>query len=176
MKAIAPLVALSLALAACVPAPTPAPAPPVVQPRPVQAAPPPLPAPVQDWRDAPQTPGTWVWAMSAGKSTAMFGRPGAPLMATLTCDRAQGRVLLARAGSATVATPMAVATTTQRRPLLNDPAISPPGWLVVAVAARDPLLDAMAFSRGRFALEAAGQETLYLPAWPEISRVIEDCR
>jgi len=34
----------------------------------------------------------------------------------------------------------------------------------------------MAFSRGRFALETAGQETLYLPSWPEISRVVEDCR
>jgi len=44
------------------------------------------------------------------------------------------------------------------------------------LSARDPLLDAIAFSRGRFALEAAGLETLYLPAWPELSRVIEDCR
>ena len=47
---------------------------------------------------------------------------------------------------------------------------------IVPIAAADKLLDAIAFSRGRFALEAAGQETLYLPSWPEISRVIEDCR
>jgi hypothetical protein len=60
--------------------------------------------------------------------------------------------------------------------LMSDPARSPAGWLVVVLTARDPLLDAMAFSRGRFALEAAGLETLYLPAWPELSRVIEDCR
>ena len=42
--------------------------------------------------------------------------------------------------------------------------------------ARDPLLDAMAFSKGRFAVEVAGLPTLYLPSWIEVSRVIEDCR
>ena len=72
--------------------------------------------------------------------------------------------------------PLAVATSSLRRPLMSDPARSPAGWLVVVLSARDPLLDAIAFSRGRFALEAAGLETLYLPAWPELSRVIEDCR
>ena len=42
--------------------------------------------------------------------------------------------------------------------------------------ARDPLLDAMAFSKGRFALEVAGLPTLYVPSYPEVTRVIEDCR
>jgi hypothetical protein len=46
----------------------------------------------------------------------------------------------------------------------------------VVLPARDALLDAIAFSRGRFALEAAGLETLYLPSYPEISRVVQDCR
>ena len=48
--------------------------------------------------------------------------------------------------------------------------------VVAALPARDPLLDAIAFSRGRFAVEVAGLQTLYLPSWPEITRVIEDCR
>jgi hypothetical protein len=34
----------------------------------------------------------------------------------------------------------------------------------------------MAFSRGRFAIETAGLPTLYVPSWPEVSRVVEDCR
>ena len=39
----------------------------------------------------------------------------------------------------------------------------------------DPLLDAMAFSKGRFAIELDLMK-LYLPSWPEVTRVIEDCR
>ena len=51
-----------------------------------------------------------------------------------------------------------------------------PGMVTAELPARDPALDAIAFSRGRFALETAGLATLYLPSWPEISRVVEDCR
>ena len=40
----------------------------------------------------------------------------------------------------------------------------------------DELLDAMAFSRGRFVIEQAGAPTLVVPAYPEVGRVIEDCR
>lgn len=72
--------------------------------------------------------------------------------------------------------PMQVSTTALTRPLMSDPARGTQGWVVTAVPVRDPLLDAMAFSRGRFALETAGLPTLYLPSWPELSRVIEDCR
>lgn len=46
----------------------------------------------------------------------------------------------------------------------------------VTLEARDPLLDAMAFSNGRFAINAASERALVVPAWPEITRVIEDCR
>ncbi|MEL6878174.1 MAG: hypothetical protein AAGL68_08770 [Pseudomonadota bacterium] len=42
--------------------------------------------------------------------------------------------------------------------------------------ANDPLLDAMAITKGRIAVETAGMPTLYLPAWAEVTRVIEDCR
>lgn len=177
MKAIAPLLVLAALLASCAVPPKPQPAPPPVisHPRPV-AVPQPLPVPPADWRDAPQTPGTWTWGMAGGRSTARFGLPGAAPLAMLSCDRASGQVLLSRAGAAPTAVPLAVATTSQRRPLLSDPARSPAGWLVVPVSARDALLDAIIFSRGRFALEAAGLETLYLPAWPELSRVVQDCR
>lgn len=161
---------------ASVPVPMPSPAP-TAQPAP---PPPPLPPPPADWRDAPRTPGSWTWGIVAGRSSAVYGAdPSAPL-ATLTCDRASGRVMLARAAlrgdGASQAVALAVTTTGASRALLSDPALSPPGWLVVPIAARDPILDAMAFSRGRFTLEAQGQPTLTLPSWPEVSRVIEDCR
>ena len=178
MKAIAPLLVLSVLLAACAAPqkPVPQPQPPVIsQPRPVPT-PAPLPLPPADWRDAPQTPGTWTWAMVGGRSTASFGLPGQTPLAMLSCDKAGGQVLLYRSGAAPTAVPLAVATTSQRRPLLSDPARGGNGWLVVVLPARDALLDAMAFSRGRFALAAAGLETLYLPSSPEISRVVQDCR
>jgi hypothetical protein len=44
------------------------------------------------------------------------------------------------------------------------------------LGAQDSLLDAMGYSRGRFIVEQAGLPTLVIPAWPEIERVIEDCR
>lgn len=179
MKAIAPPViaaaALSLVLAGCVSSKAPpTPGPPIVpaalpavpQPSAVAAAP-------KDSRDAPQTDGAWSWSLSGGQSTARFAAAGGAVLATLHCDKSGGRVLLSRAGTMSAATPMAVETTSVRRPLFGDPQA---GWLTAAIPATDPLLDAIAFSRGRFALEAAGLATLYLPTWPELTRVVEDCR
>ncbi|MCC6924894.1 hypothetical protein [Novosphingobium sp.] len=148
------------------PAPTPAPLPP----------PPPLPRPPADWRDAAQTAGTWRWAIVQGRSTASFVGTDGSAKAGLSCDKLNGRVLLSRAGSQAVATPMALTSTFGTRPLSSDPLRSPPGWIVAELHASDPMLDSIAFSRGRFAFEVAGMETLYLPSWPEIGRVIEDCR
>ena len=97
----------------------------------------------------------------------------------LICDRANRRVLLQRAADPlrpAPVTPLQVVTTGMSRPMLSEPGLSNGGWLVVSLAVNDPLLDAIAFSRGRFALEAAEREALYLPSSPELSRVIEDCR
>lgn len=161
------------AVSGCVKPVAPPPPPP-----PASAPPPPkpLPKPPADWRDAAQTPGTWFWSNTGGRSTATFAVLGGAHQARLTCDRAANAVLLARPGDALVPVPMQVTTTALSRPLMSDPARSTPGWVVTALPVRDPLLDAMAFSRGRFAFEMAGAPTLYLPSWPELSRVIEDCR
>ena len=56
------------------------------------------------------------------------------------------------------------------------PAARQQSALVARLAVSDPLLDQMAFSRGRFTVEAAGAPLLIVPAWPELARVIEDCR
>ena len=164
---------LAALTAACVtpqrPVPLPVPVPiPVPAPRPA-------PPPPADWRDAPQTPGNWRWSVVGGNSQATFGPASAPL-AMLTCDQPSRTVLLARAGEATGAMPMTVRTTFSLRPLSSDPTASRPGWIAARLAPRDPLLDQIAFSRGRFTLDVAGLAPLYLPSWPEISRVIEDCR
>jgi hypothetical protein len=39
----------------------------------------------------------------------------------------------------------------------------------------DQILDAMAYSRGRIAVEAGAQKVA-IPSWAEITRVVEDCR
>jgi hypothetical protein len=44
------------------------------------------------------------------------------------------------------------------------------------IAAFDSFLDGVAYSRGRIMIAVPTGERLILPAWPEIARVIEDCR
>ena len=44
------------------------------------------------------------------------------------------------------------------------------------LAANDPLLDAIAFSRGRIVVSMPGTAALVVPARPEAARAIEDCR
>lgn len=163
---------LALLASACA-APTVVPtAPPPPPPRPAPPPPPPPPATsVKDWRDAPQTPGNWRYE----PGTAMFG-PGNATLFAMACNRAAGTVSLIRTGTSSVGLPMTVATTTETRPLSAEPAPQGQPQLITTLAARDPLLDAMAFSRGRFSIEVNGLPTLYLPAWAEVGRVIEDCR
>lgn len=151
--------------AASQPAPRPAPAPAPVTP-PAQT-----PRASQDWRDAPQTVGNW----SQQGGTARFG-PGEATLFALACNRAGRTVSLVRTGASTVSLPMTIVTTSDTRPLSADPAPQGQPQLIATLAANDALLDSMAFSRGRFAVEVNGLPTLYLPAWAEVGRVIEDCR
>ena len=145
------------------PAPTPTPTP---------TPPPPRPQPRIDWRDAPITPGDWRWSIEGGHSVARFA--GGAL--ALRCDLTGRTVALERQGAAQGPVPVTVLTSNGNRQLSATPQPGPPPVLSMNFAARDRLLDAIAFSRGRFAVETAGLPTLYVPSWPEISRVVEDCR
>jgi len=171
-------IALSLAVAGCVaPAPRPQPsrpAPAVSRP----AAPlPPAPKPAaSDWRDWPLTPGDWVYRQDGRGSIALFGPRGADAVLTLRCDRAANTLYLSRQGFAPAAVALTVRTSTLLRTLSAAPTGGTPPYVAVALQPRDPLLDAMGYSRGRFVVEQAGAPTLVLPAWAEIERVTEDCR
>ena len=50
------------------------------------------------------------------------------------------------------------------------------GAPTLTLSPHDPILDAIAFSRGRFMVAVTGGPRLILPAWAEVARVIEDCR
>jgi hypothetical protein len=121
----------------------------------------PLPA---DWRERPITAGSWTWRSSPEASEAIFTDPrGVQLV--IRCARATRRVSFSRTGSP-AGVPIRIATTSSQRVL-------PPGNMVLA---NDPLLDAIAFSRGRLWVDAAGTMPLVLRASAEPARSIEDCR
>ncbi len=94
----------------------------------------------------------------------------------MRCDRTAGTVTLARSGAGIGEVPMTIVTSSTVRPLAGTAQAGPPPAIAVAFTARDSILDAMAFSRGRFVVETTGLPTLYVPSWPEVSRVVEDCR
>lgn len=171
-----------LALTACVPPapePTPAPSPTPVVPEPEPTAPilQEIPTPVyENWMDAPATPGDWFYVNEPAESLALFGPSAADPLLLMRCDRASGRVGIARVGEAPGPVSMRILTETVEREVTATPYESEMNLLITELTANDRLLDAIAFSKGRFALETGGQETLYVPAWPEITRVIEDCR
>ncbi|MCV0383686.1 MAG: hypothetical protein K5799_09535 [Erythrobacter sp.] len=169
---LAGALALTFTLAACIPAPDSTPAPEPVQNRPTPA---PSPAPTvalptyENWIDAPQTPGDWSYRATGNESRASFGN-GTSLAFQMVCTPAK-QVVLTRPGRGTER--MAIRTETSERAL---PAAPRSEGTVATLTARDPLLDAMALTRGRFAVEVEGQTALFLPAWAEVTRVIEDCR
>lgn len=158
-----------LALGACVPraappAPLPAPAP---VPRPV---PPPLPAapasPPTDWATGPLSPGDWRYSPDADRPSATFQSQGIEFVAFCS-DRQITLALSGMHGALTVRTSFG-----ERR----LPATLVHSEVYGQVPASDPMLDQMAFSRGRFLVTAADGTALVVPAWPEFARVVEDCR
>jgi hypothetical protein len=163
-------------LSACVPAPKPAPAPaPTPTPAPV---PTPTPTPTySNWMDAPQTPGDWFYISQPPASIAAFGPTSTQPLFAMRCDPTRRVVSIGRTSASLVPQPMTIRTETATRTFTAQPAQGSVEHLVAtSLAAADPFLDAMAFSKGRFAVEVQGEPTLYVPSWPEITRVIEDCR
>jgi hypothetical protein len=168
---------LMASLAACVSAPPPAPAPRPAPPPPPPAA---IPAaqPQQDWRDVPLSTGSWSWRGGQGQpSIARFGVAGQSATFALRCDMATRAVIFSRGG--VLATPQAamlLTTSFGAFTLTAGNGGGQPPAIIAQASARDPHLDQLAFSRGRFLVDVAGQPRLVLPAWPEVARVIEDCR
>ncbi len=164
---------VSVLAAGCVPRAVP---PPVPAPRPVAPpAPAPRPAPLaSDWRDWPVTPGDWTYRQDARGSVALFGPRGQDALMVLRCDPGRRTVYLSVSGS--VAMTATFRTSSLTRAVALTPTGGEPAYLAAEITPADPLLDAMGFSRGRFAIVRPGAQPLVIPAWPEIERVTQDCR
>lgn len=166
---LASTLVLAAALSGCIPATTPPQAPPPVQ-QPPRPAPEPRPVLGADWRDWPLTPGDWRYQRTGQGSTSTFGMAGSPPL-ILSCDLRNRTVRLSRPGSVAGAWTIRTSSTVR-----NVAAQAGASGAELVLASNDRLLDAMAFSRGRFTIEQAGQPPLVIPAYAEVGRVIEDCR
>jgi hypothetical protein len=107
----------------------------------------------------PLASGQWDYFATAGGSIATYGNH-----IQLRCDRATRTVTISRPNGATAALTIATDTSTRTLP--------PSGRLL----ATDPLLDAIAYSRGRFIVSGGTGLAEAVPSWPEAARSIEDCR
>ena len=110
-------------------------------------------------KSLPLANGQWSYVSTATGSEARFGS-----QLLLLCDKRTRTVSISRPGTPVAA--LTVVTDMQTRTL-------PPNGVV---SAYDPLLDAMAFSRGRVLVAGGSAAVLAVPSWPEATRAIEDCR
>jgi hypothetical protein len=141
-------------LASCVAPPVDRPAP---RPAPVTVAPPPPALVPQPVPIGAVEAGDWRYARTVGGSSAQFGSGAL----AFECRPGQGDILVRTPDASG---PMTLRASTTARTIAAQDG-------VVRLSASDPILDALAFSRGKF-----GVGSRWYPAWPELTRVIEDCR
>jgi hypothetical protein len=127
-----------------------------------------------DFSTMPVSAGLWTYQAVPGGSSARCIDASGTARFALECSKATRRITLART-SATPAASLFLWASDASRMLAAR--FEPNAMRVSAdLLARDPLLDAIAISRGRIAVTMAGAEPLIMPAWPETARTIEDCR
>ncbi|PHR13613.1 MAG: hypothetical protein COA41_18155 [Sphingopyxis sp.] len=164
-----------LALAACSTAP-PEPAP---APQPAKSVATPTPAPAQpqgNWIDWPITPGTWSYRQDERGSIALFGETGEDAIFIIRCDQSRRQLFLSRAGSVAAGATMVLRASAGQASYPASNNGGTPAYAAISVSPRDLMMDRIAYSRGRFAVETSGLRSLAIPSWPEFSRVVEDCR
>jgi hypothetical protein len=160
-------------------APPPSPSPrPVARPAPVTST---TTAPVQavqgNWTDWPISAGNWIYRTDNRGSIALYGQPGLDALLTLRCDTARGRIYLSRSDERGVgAGTITIRSSSALKKFAGAPTGGTPAYTAIEIMPFDGILDAMAFSRGRIAIEADGQQSVAIPVWSEIGRVVEDCR
>lgn len=130
--------------------------------------------PAGHWTDWPMEAGKWTYRRDERGSIALFGVAGKDALVMVRCDKARARIYFSRAAS--TGGPMMVRTSSVSKALPTAPIGTQPSYAASELAPNDAVLDAVAFSRGRFALELPGVQNIAIPVWSEIGRVVEDCR
>ena len=127
-----------------------------------------------DFSTARITAGMWTYQTVPGGSAARFVDATGSTRFALECSKATRRVTISR--NSNVAAPGLFIWTTDASRSVGARFDAAAMRVALELGARDPLLDAIAFSRGRIAVVMTGAEPLVMPAWPEAARTIEDCR
>jgi hypothetical protein len=144
---------------------------------PIKQAPLPVSRPAGEWTDWPIAQGSWVYRADDRGSIALFGLEQGDAMVTIRCDRARGRIYLARADAAgTGGGAMTVRTSSALKTLNASPTGGTPAYIAAEIMPADPFLDAIIYTRGRIALQGNNQQSIAIPVWSEIAKVVEDCR
>jgi hypothetical protein len=168
------LIAMLLLASCVVPPPPPAqraaPLPPPVAAKPALA--PRLSADRNDW---PFAVGDWVYRRDDRGSVGLFGPAGQNAVVSLRCDLQNRRIYLSREATAP-GHRIVIRTSSSMKEFAAKPTGGTPAYLASEIMPMDAILDAMAFSRGRILLETDGHPPIILPAWAEITRIVEDCR
>jgi hypothetical protein len=118
--------------------------------------------------------GSWVYRSLPAATEADFVDAAGTVRLMMRCNRAGRTVSLIRTGVPAAAPSLTVWTSSASRSIPSS--FQSTKELSATLAATDALLDAIAFSRGRFATGAAGAPMVAVPVWAELTRVVEDCR
>jgi hypothetical protein len=132
--------------------------------------------PLGEWRDWPIASGDWVYRTDDRGSIALFGMPQRDALITLRCDKTRGRVYLARASQSEKDSVITVRTSSALKQLNASPTGGTPPYIAAELMPNDSILDAIVYTRGRIALEGQGQQSIAIPIWSEVAKVVEDCR
>ena len=127
-----------------------------------------------DYSYSPISPGAWNYRAVTGGSEATFVDGAGTARMVVTCGKVSRLVTLSKISAAPAAT-LSFWTSSAARNLparfdINSKRV------ITQVGATDSLLDALVFSRGRFAVSMPGAPALVVPAGTEVAHVVEDCR
>jgi len=117
--------------------------------------------------------GRWAYSANADGSEATFDNQSGQPQLTIRCTRSTRRVSLLKPGTASPALWVWTSSQSRSLPATYDATAA---RVVAELGAYDPLLDAIASSRGRIGFSTSGLAALVVPPWANVGRVIEDCR
>ena len=133
-----------------------------------------VPAAAVDYSYWPVSPGAWNYSTVTGGSEATFVDTSNTVRVVMACGKLTRLVTISRISAAPAAT-LSFWTSSATRDLSARFDVNAKR-VIAQVGASDALLDAIAFSRGRFAISMPGSPALVVPAGTEVAHVVEDCR